>query len=250
MKKLEAIKLLIQKFNLINSINFFLGLFLGTLFINKFGLNFVQYWKLEYNSIAIEYLKILLGLPAVLLFIFLFFFIKFFSAVDYFIRNLRIRYKDIEASSQQARNLLPEESQILDKKGNETVSLSKQDAQEIAAGIENLTQDNQSKQKQIEELHSIVAQLANRSEFFEFKYLNTVLVFNTKIVLRDLYKIGPITSNLFIANIFVPITTVDKNSERLAIHSALFINGLIIDEGTVIKVSDKGGRYLKFLGLI
>ena len=191
MKILNENKLLVQIFGLIKPINFFLGLSLGIFFINKFGLNVIHYWRLEYNSVAVEYLKILLGLPAVFYIFLYFFFTRFYSAVDFFIRNLRIKYKDIEASSQQAKNLFPEESQSLDKKEIETVKLSKQDAQEIAAGIENLKNENQSNQKQIGELQNVVAQLANRSEFFEFKYLNTVLVFNTKIVLRDLYKIGP-----------------------------------------------------------
>lgn len=249
MKEIKENKLLVKIFDLTKSINFFIGLFLGILIINKFSLNVIQYWKLEYNSIFIEYLKILLGFPAVLLFISLFFFNRFYSAVDFFIRNLRIKYRDIEASSQQARNMFPEESQTLDKKENEIIKLSKQDVQKIAAGIENLENENQGKQKQIDELHNIIIQLANRSEFFEFKYLDSALVLNTKMVLKELYNNGPMTSSLFITNIFVPPTTIDKNSERLAIHSALFVNGLIIDDGT-IKVSEKGSRYLKFINLI
>lgn len=53
-----------------------------------------------------------------------------------------------------------------------------------------------------------------------------------------------------IRSIFVPLSVLDKFSEQLAIHSALLVNGLIEEDGSIVKVSEKGVRYLKFIGLI
>ena len=169
---------------------FILGLILGIFVINKFGWNFIQNWKLEYHQIVVEYLKIFLNYPAVLLIVSIIFFTKFSTSIDYFIRNLRIKYKEFEAFSQQAKNISPDESLNPDALGSDLLSLSKQDAQEIAAGIENLKNDSQTKQGKIDELQEVVTLLANRAEYFEFIYLNSVLIENTKLVLRDLYNIG------------------------------------------------------------
>lgn len=234
----------------VKSINLLIGVLMGASIVNRYGLNLLKEWRLEYNSIAIEYLKVFLGWPTVVLLILSIFFSKFYSAIDYFIRNMKVKYKDVEATSQQAKNIMPDGTQTSEANEAETVKLSKQDVQAIAEGIENLQTENKTKQQTIDALHDLVAQLANRSEFFEFKYLNGFLVLNTKIVLRDLYNIGPMSRDSFIISMFVPASVIDKLSEQLAIHSALLVNGLIEEEGSIVKVSEKGERYLKFIGLI
>lgn len=231
-------------------INLLIGVLIGASIVNRYGLNLLKEWRLEYNSIVTEYLKVLLGWPAVVLLILSIFFSKFYSAIDYFIRNMKVKYKDVEATSQQAKNIIPDGTQASEANEAETVKLSKQDVQAIAEGIENLQTENKTKQQTIDALRDLVVQLANRSEFFEFKYLNGFLVLNTKIVLRDFYNIGPMSRDSFIRSIFVPASVIDKLSEQLAIHSALLVNGLIEENGSLIKVSEKGVRYLKFIGLI
>lgn len=234
----------------IKPINILVGMLIGGFIVNRYGLNLFQNWRMEYNAVVVEYLKVLLGWPAVALLILFIFFSKFYSAIDYFIRNMKVKYKDVEATSQQAKNIMPDGTQTTEENEAEVVSLSKQDVQSIAEGIENLQTDNTTKQQTIDALRDLVFQLANRSELFEFKYLNNLLVLNTKIVLRDLYSIGPMSRDSFIRSIFVPASVIDKFSEQLAIHSALLVNGLIEEEGSIVKVSEKGERYLKFIGLI
>lgn len=234
----------------VKPINLLIGVLIGASIVNTYGLNLLKEWRLEYNSIVIEYLKVLLGWPVVVLLILFIFFSKFYSAIDYFIRNMKVKYKDVEATSQQAKNIMPDGTQTTDANEAETVKLSKQDVQAIAEGIENLQTENKTKQQTIDTFRDLVFQLANRSEFFEFKYLNGFLVLNTKIVLRDFYKIGPMSRESFIISILVPASVIDKLSEQLAIHSALLVNGLIEEEGSIVKVSEKGERYLKFIGLI
>lgn len=232
----------------IKVVNFVFGLFIGMIIINKYGWNFILNWKLEFNPIFIEYLKIIFNYPSVLLIITLTLFTKFYSSIDYFIRNLSIKYKDAQISAQQSSNSSPNSQ--TSKAAEDAVILSKQDAQEIAGGIENLQSENSTKQKQIEELQNLVSQLADRSEYFEFLYLNYYLVVNTKLVLKQLNNGGAVTKDLFIQNIFVPLTLVDQYAEKLAIHSALLINGLIEDDSKLIKISEKGIRYLKSINLL
>jgi hypothetical protein len=234
----------------IKLINIVAGILIGAFFVNKYGLNFLQSWSFEYNQVVIEYLKVFLGWPAVVFLIFSIFFSRFYSAIDYFIRNMRVKYKDVEATSQQAKNILPDGARTSETNEAEVIRLSKQDVQTLVEEINNIQSDNQTKQQTIDTLRELAVQLANRSELFEFKYLNEILVLNTKIVLRDLYIIGSMTRESFIRNIFVPSSVIDKFSEQLAIHNALLVNGLIEEAGSLIKVSEKGERYLKFLGLI
>lgn len=234
----------------IKPLNLLLGILIGIFVVNKYGINLFKHWQFEYNAVVVEYLKVLLGLPAVILLVLLIFFSKFHSATDYFIRNMKVKYKDVEASSQQAANSSSDGTQVTDENQAEVVNLSKQDVQEIAESIQNLQSDNSTKQQTIDTLRELVVQLANRSEIFEFKYLNSILVLNSKVVLRDLYNIGQMSRDIFVRNIFVPSNVADKYSEQLAIHNVLLVNGLIEENGSLIKVSEKGIRYLKFIGLI
>lgn len=248
MKESLLSKLIVLITKYIKILNFVLGIFAGIFIINKYGWNFILNWKIEYNQIFIDYLKILLNYPSAILIVLIVLFTKFNSSIDYFIRNLVIKIKDTQISTQQTNNF-PIETQT-PKAVDEAVVLSKQDAQEIAGNIERLQNDNITQKKQIEELQGYVLQLANRSEYFEFQYLNYFLVFNTKLNLKDLYLKGVITKGLFIQNIFIPSTVVDKIAEKLAIHNALLTNGLIDDDQSTVKVSDKGLRYLKSINLV
>lgn len=224
---------------------------IGVLIVNKSGWNLLKSWQVEYNTIVIDYLKVFFAWPTIVLIIITTFFIKFNSAIDYFIRNLKVKYKGVEASSQQAKNLLPDETQTTEEKEERGVQLSKQDAQVIIKKIDDLETKITSKQKQLETLRGLSLKLFERAEFFEFKYLNSILVLNTKAVLRDLYnKNEPMTRELFIRSIIVPATVIDKLSEQLAIHNALLVNGLIEEKDSILIVTEKGVRYLKFAGFI
>jgi len=205
--------------------------------------------RVEYNTILVEYLKVFLTLPVVILIIVVMFCIKFSSAIDFFIRNLKLKYKDLEATSQQVKDFQPDSSPNHDLE-NEIIKLSKQDVQEIASGIENLQNSNQTNLQRIDQLQQLVTQLANRSENFEFMYLNRILVVNTKIVLMNLFKVGSLAKEMFIINIFVPSTLPDPQAEKIAIFNALLVNGLIYENGSIVSVSEKGIRYLKFINFI
>ncbi len=234
----------------IKPINIITGILIGAVLVNKFGLNFVQSWHSAYNEIAVEYLKVFLGWPSIVLLILVVFFSKFYSAIDYFIRNMRVKYKNVEATSQQVKNIFPSDNYSSEEQEAEVIKLSRQDVQSIVENIERLQTTKIKQQETIKKLKELVIQLANRAEVFEFNYLNYILVPNTKHVLRDLYRIGKMSKDSFIHQIFVPATVTDKYSEQLAIHNALLVNGLIVESGLLIQVSEKGERYLKFTGLI
>lgn len=146
----------------IKTINLVAGVLIGAFFVNKYVLNFLQNWRFEYNQVAVEYLKIFLGWPAVVLLLLSIFFSKFYSPIDYFIRNMRVKYKDVEATSQQAKNIMPDGTQTSEANEAEVISLSKQDVQTIAEEINTIQTENQTKQQTIDALRELVIQLANR----------------------------------------------------------------------------------------
>lgn len=235
--------------SMITSLNNPLNFFVGTL-IGAFTIYLVLVWRIEYNPVVVEYLKVLLSAPAVFLIVLVILFLKFDLAIDYFIRNLRLKYRDIEATSQQEIEISPNDERISKEKEKEFVKLSKQDAQSIVIDIEDLTAKGEKQKETIERLQNSVIQFANRSELFEFKYLNNILVLNTKLALNNLYLTGSTSKEYFIHNVFVPPGIKDKLSERLAIHTVLFVNGLIEETEFIVKVSEKGVRYLKFIGFL
>lgn len=243
-------KMYIEIKTLIKPINLLIGIILGIFIVNKYGLNIFQSWKFEFNAVAIEYLKVIFSMPTVILILFATFFSRFQSAIDYFIRNMRFKYMDVDVRTQQAKDMASDDATSSDANQIEEVRLSKQDVQTIANRVDNLRTENESKQQTIDGLKDLVIELVNRSEFFEFKYLDKMLVLNTKYVLKDLNRFAPITKDSLIRNIFVPEVVKDRVGEQFAIHNALLINGLIEEDGSVVTVSEKGKRYLKFVGLI
>lgn len=224
-----------------NLASFTIGLFLGIFFANKL--------KIENHSLLIEYLKIFISLPAVILLIFLLFITKFSSAIDYFIRNAVIKYGGAEVRSQQVKNISSDEKYTSEKSEKDIIKLSKQDALAISEGINEIENTKKNQQQTINQLHDLIKKLASRSEFFEFKYLSKFLVPNTQLVLRDLITNPPITKDLLINKISVSKTIADPKCEQIAIYDALLTNGLIIENNSIITVSKKGYRFLKFIGL-
>ncbi len=236
-------------FKFISFSNLVVGLILGFLITSIYLKTFLGWWKVEYNVIFQEYLKIIFSFPAVLFFIIIFFLNKFSSAVDFFIRNLKLKYKDLEASSQRF-SLPPSSDPLIDKEDKEEiVKLSKEDVQEIAVNFQELQKTNLNNQDLISKQSNLISSLANRAELFEFAYLNLYLVFNTKLVLRGIYKAGRISKDLLIQQIFVSPNVSDQYSEKLAIYNALLINGLIEETDSIVIATQKAERFLQFIGL-
>lgn len=230
-------------------INFLIGIIIGALIVNKFGWNILRFWKIEYNSIATDYLKILLGWPVVVLIILIIFFFKFSLAFDHFIRHFWFKYKDFEGGSQQDKIPALSDTPSAQKSEKEMIKLSKQDAQNIIKEHEELQTKTTKQEKIINDLRNLVLQFADRSEFFEFKSLSSYLVLSTKLALLHLNNNGPFTKDFFIQSIIVPPSVIDKLSEKFAIHNALLVNGLIEEKNGLQIITEKGKRYLKFAGL-
>src|SRR5690606_25620005 len=115
-----------------------LGLVIGLVIANINELHFLQNWKFEYNSAAVEYLKVLLGWPSVVLFIVMTFFYKFANEIAKFIKNMKLRYGDIEAISQQEQSEIPGETNIAERSEVEIIKLSKQDVQSFVEEFKTL----------------------------------------------------------------------------------------------------------------
>ena len=87
---------------------------------------------------------------------------------------------------------------------------------------------------------------------YEFMYLNTFIVHNSKLALTWLYTNGPATEEEFKANIQVhPETSTDPESEKNAIVHFLRSNHLTeVVNSSTHKITDKGKNYLRYNSFI
>ena len=228
-----------------NKIKFDLKFFVKLLFLLFILYIAYKLWRIEYNQVLIEYLQVFLSFPSVILIIFLIFIDKFSGAIDYFIRNMKVKYRDIEASSQQTTNF----NAAKGVNAPTTKSNSSTNTELIEKEFEKLKFTSDSKQKEIEQLKKWVVFLLNRSEFFEFQYLNQFLAEHTKIALLFLNQEKRVTKELFMQKIYVPENISDKNLERAAVLNALITNELVQEKNSVISISEKGEKYLDFIGV-
>lgn len=84
-------------------------------------------------------------------------------------------------------------------------------------------------------------------ENMDFKFLNLHLVQNTKNALRLMTQIE-VRKSAFLQVYQVPPQVKDQVAERQAILNALLEAGLIYDENDVLKATEKGLRFLTFIG--
>lgn len=101
---------------------------------------------------------------------------------------------------------------------------------------------------QIETLKNIASRALDRAEVFEFAYLNLFLVPNSKIALMVLNR-QDTPKVIFLSQMQVSDQVDDPVKERHAILGALVGNGLVEDNGTMLKITEKGRRFLDSVGL-
>jgi len=181
------------------------------------------------NQIILEYLSILLSWPLLVFILGIVFLFKFSNSIKTFLENLRsLKAGPFEFSQQQKP---PEEieKKIEDKLEESGITLEKED-----------------KEFQISQQQEVIRYWVERAKLYEFLYLNLYLVPNSKTAL--LWFINPSTKDNFIYSFILPPQIVNQKEEKEAIFNALLSNGLIEQDGILFKISEKGKRFLKFLG--
>jgi len=198
------------------------------------------------NQIILEYLRIILSWPLLIFILLIIFLFKFANSIKVFLENLRLLKAGPFEFSQQQEPPEEIEKKIEDKLEESGITLTKEQLKQIEETLETLSREKENKESQIFKQQEVIRYWAERAELYEFLYLNLYLVYNSKLALR--WFINPSTKDNFIYSFPLPPQIVNQITEKEAIFNALLSNGLIEQDGLVFKISEKGKRFLKFLG--
>ncbi len=116
----------------------------------------------------------------------------------------------------------------------------------LASVKQHLLQRNLNRHEVRELIHSIFT----IKEQYEFAYLNLFLVTNSKHALRTLYDLGSATKNVFLSQVVISEELGDDDQQREIIFNALLCHHLIESDTALCEVSEKGKRFLAFIGLV
>lgn len=199
-------------------------------------------------EIILKFLNVLLTWPVTALVLGIVFIIVFKSEIKILLKSKKVKVGSVEfeqdlqsKESEEAK----EETKISHPGGK---YFSDEQIAQLGQAINNLEADSTQKEKKINELTNLAVQLNERAETFEFLFLNTLLVMNSKIALKHWFKDGS-TKDYFMSSYPLPDTVADKHQELSAIFNTLLVNGLIEQSGEIFKVSEKGKKFLQKIGM-
>ncbi|MDD4358781.1 MAG: hypothetical protein PHY30_03120 [Candidatus Pacebacteria bacterium] len=193
-----------------------------------------------------NYLSIFLSWPVAVFSLVLIFFFNFEKEIKFFISNMsQIKWGPFEAS-QQENKLINKEEEIEKKLRDQGLEIKKGG---VSKTIEDLENEKATKDKEIENRDEIIKFLIEKSEIYEFSYLNLFLVENSKLALLNWFK-NPTTKDNFIANFVLSGQVANPAGEKEAIFSVLLSNFLIKEEKTLFQISEKGKKFLRYIKLL
>lgn len=186
-------------------------------FINWISISniFSKFGIPEYTLIK-EYLSVFISWPVTVLIIASILFFKFSKSIVIFLENSKL---------------------------SQAGPLGVESRQENTAPVEQNTSNNGDSETRI---------LEEKKERFEFLYLNLVLVLNTKYALLW-FNFQPSLSSTkesFISIYQLPPVIINPIIEKEAILNALLTSQLLESNGNILKLTEKGKRFLKFIGYI
>ncbi len=201
------------------------------------------------EEIIIKFLNVLLTWPVTALVLGSVFIFIFKAEIKTLLKSNRVKVGNVEFE----QNLQSKDKEEIE--GSSTMShpkngryFSDEQITQLGQAINNLENDSSQKQNKINELTALAVQLNERAEAFEFLYLNTILVMNSKIALKHWFKDGS-TKDYFMSSYPLPDSIVDKNQELSAIFNTILVNGLIEQAGEIFRVSEKGKKFLQKIGM-
>jgi len=208
--------------------------------------------NIEIIKIIPEYFKAILSWPVAILILSLIFIFRFSEEIKEFLKHARF-FKagpvEIESQAEIAKVAKSKKhtrriNQDLQHRG---VTLNEEQIKQLETEFTKLTEESSAKDREIKNKEQLINYLIYRSELYEFLYLSLFLVQNSKFVLLWFYSQVGATKELFALNFQ---SSIVSPLEREAIFNALLNNGLIELSGLSYKISEKGIRFLRFVGLI
>ncbi len=191
----------------------------------------------------IRILGIVLSWPVCVLIIAFTFGATFREQISIFIRNISgIRFPGGTEILSQVKKY-PAEAKEVGEEVEERESKIRVLSEELESSFEELESSLLDKEK----LETLLQLKDAQAAFWEFRYLDLHLVYNTKHVLVWFSRTNAITRAQFHSLWSAPF--IQEYSERNAIIEALLSYQLVIEATGFISITDKGRRYIQYAGL-
>lgn len=205
----------------------------------------------EYSLIR-EYIETFLSWPVVTLIISLYVLTKFSESIKIFLENVKtFKVGSLEAST-QSRSPQQEITsiEVKDELKEKGITLTNDQIQNIENEYDKVVKEKQNIEQEVGTQKETINYLAVKAELYEFAYLNLYFVPNTKNALFWFFSQNNCTYQHFIYNHQLPPVITNPEAEKVAILNALVTNQLVDQDTSLIKINDKGKRFLKFTGYI
>jgi hypothetical protein len=180
-----------------------------------------------------SYLVILLTWPVVLGSLLTYFLLRYNASIKEVLNNIsKFRLGGFEAS-------VDRQVPTAENTGDDIEKLS-------AVEIDKIIAENEEIKKEMKDKEGFTKYLFGRAQYYEFLYLDRILVPNTKNALNHISG-RPTTKENFLNSFRLPPQMQGQREEKEAIVDALLTNELIIPENGLLKITNKGLAFLDFL---
>lgn len=208
----------------------------------------------EFFDLILSYIQVILSWPVAFFVVSVIFIFKFRYSIKIFLENIAsIKVGPFEASQHQRKSPTENiEDQVAENLEEQGIKLTKSQLKEIGDAFDNLSKEKERKDTEITNQGQTIKYLLERSELYEFSYLNLLLVQNSKNALLWFHSqfSNSSTKENFMAQYILPPQIVNPIPEREVIFNVLLVNGLLEQNGILFKISEKGVRFLKHVKLI
>ena len=117
--------------------------------------------------------------------------------------------------------------------------------------MEGLIAELQLKSTERKQYTEKITHLLDLTRYYEYSYLNLLLVPHSKVALLFFKNTGPITKTLFMLTFVLPPEVVDQQTEKEAIFNVLLQNDLIeVVKQDLFQLSHKGTDFLRSINYI
>lgn len=194
-------------------------------------------------ALLLEYLKAIFSWPIAVLFLGLFFFVKFKKQIEIYLTNISgIKLPGgVEIMSQSEKTTTAEKAEPPKKE------IPDEEIKEILDNLISKKEHQEELQKIQGELQKLIAAKDGEITYWEFLYLSLYLVTHTKQMLVWIAKQEIPVSRQLINTAWAPIITLQ--TERTAVIEALLTHQLIIESSGLISITPKGNNFIRYFNL-
>lgn len=196
-------------------------------------------------SDSLRLLTVLFSWPIAVVIIGLFFMGRFHGAIDFLLRNIgSMKFPGgIEIQRQDQPSPVKDENDI----EGALVSVSSESHDKLDDVLTEIRQDQKLSEVEIQQLKQQYLQVAVTAKFWKYSYLNLLFVPQTKNVLTWFARSVPQTRQSY-DTLWTPYI-LDQN-QRNTILSVLLQNGMLLEEGGQLRISEEGYAFLQFIGSV